>query len=898
MAKSTKPKGLKGQTRFGTPLMKQYFAIKDRHPGTVLLFRMGDFYETFDEDARLVHNILGITLTKRSNGQAADVALAGFPHHAIDHYLPKLVRAGLRVAICEQLEDPKKTKKIVKRDVVEIVTPGVSFRDQLLEPKQSQYIAAVHHGVGRSATGIVGVAFADASTGEFSVAEIASNDLAAVIQTISPAEVLVESTRKGDLDSVRNLNFVITGLDDWVFKSDYAKDLLITHFDTHSLKGFGVDDMEVGLVAAGAVLHYLQETQKSQITHIRRISRFDTSTFMLLDEQTRRNLELVSSLNQGTRDGTLIQILDQTRTSMGGRLLRSWLLRPLRSVEAIQKRQSAVGALFKKNKLLEEFQKLLGPVGDLERIAAKISVRRVSPRDLIYLRDTLHQIPAIQNGLKQSSDPVLVTLGGQLVLLDDLVSRIESTIVDEPPPTLKDGGVIRPGHHEALDELRALSSSGKQWLTELQKSESQRTGISSLKVGFNKVFGYYLEVTNTHKDRVPENWIRKQTLVNAERYITEELKEYEERILGAEDEIRELESNLFEQLVSECSTYIPQLQQNGRQLATLDVFTAFAETARRHKYVRPVVDQSTELTIEAGRHPVVEHLLPIGESFIPNDIQLDAESNQILIITGPNMAGKSVVLRQVGLIVLMAQVGSFVPATRAHIGMVDRIYTRVGASDNLSAGESTFLVEMNETANILNSATPASLVLLDEVGRGTSTFDGLSIAWALVEYLHDEEKIAARTLFATHYHELNELAERLPRVQNFNIQVQEHQGKVVFLRKLIAGGSDHSYGIEVARMAGLPESVLRRAHAILNHLESQQLEVDAAMEGVMKDAGLVGPRRRIPQASSSQMSLFTDLTDPIATEIKERIESLDPERLTPIDALIELSELKKMTTDS
>ncbi|TDI69229.1 MAG: DNA mismatch repair protein MutS [Bacteroidetes bacterium] len=877
--------------------MKQYFAIKARHPGTVLLFRMGDFYETFDEDARLVHDVLGITLTKRSNGQAADVPLAGFPHHAIDNYLPKLVRAGLRVAICEQLEDPKKAKSIVKRDVVEIVTPGVSFRDQLLEPKQSQFIAAVHREVGPRASDIVGVAFADASTGEFSVAEVATGDLAAVLQTVSPAEVLLESSKKNELDAVRNVEFLITGLDDWVFKSEYARDLLTTHFGTHSLKGFGVDDLEVGMVAAGAILHYLQETQKARVTHLQPISRFDTSDFMLLDEQTRRNLELVSSLNQGTRDGTLIQILDHTKTAMGGRLLRSWLLRPLRSMDAIHHRQSAVEALFKKKKLLEKFQDLLIPVGDLERIAAKIAVRRVSPRDLIYLRDTLRLIPSIQTGLKNSSEKVLSDLGNRLILLDELVAHIESTIVDEPPPTLKDGGVIRTGFHTQLDELRELSSSGKEWLTKLQKNESERTGISSLKIGFNRVFGYYLEVTNTHKDRVPENWIRKQTLVNAERYITEELKQYEERILGAEDEIKSLEAELFEEIVSKTSVFIPDLQVNGHLLATLDVFASFAEAARRNNYVRPDVDQSTELHIQAGRHPVVEQVLPVGESFIPNDVRLDSESNQILIITGPNMAGKSVVLRQVGLIVLMAQVGSFVPAKSATVGIVDRIFTRVGASDNLAAGESTFLVEMNETANILNSASPSSLILLDEVGRGTSTFDGLSIAWALVEFLHDEEQVAARTLFATHYHELNELADRLVRVQNFNIQVQEHDGRIIFLRKLVEGGADHSYGIEVARMAGLPESVLRRAHAILRHLESQQLEVEEIMDEVREESGYIGPRRPIPESSSSQMSLFTDLTDPVAAEIKERIESLDLDQLTPIDALVALADLKKMTRD-
>lgn len=873
--------------------MRQYWAIKERHPGTVLLFRMGDFYETFADDARLVHDILGITLTKRSNGQAADVPLAGFPHHAIDNYLPKLIRAGLRVAICEQLEDPKLANKIVKRDVVEIVTPGVCVRDQLLDPKRSQFLAAVHRGQKRRTSEMVGVAFADLSTGEFSLTEVPYAHLSAMLQTISPAEVLIEATRKSDLDVVHNTPFVLTKLDDWVFKADFARDTLRNHFDTHSLKGFGIHELELGSIAAGAILHYMQETQKASVPHVRKITRFDPGDFMLLDDQTRKNLELVSSMQSGRRDGTLIETLDQTCTSAGGRMLRSWLLRPLRDVTKIEERHSAVEAIYSQKTFREQVRSSLEPVGDLERISAKISIGRVTPRDLIYLRDSLAQIPRIKEILSDSRNDELTILGEQLVCCDQVVDSVAGALVDEPPPSLKDGGVIRDGFDAELDGLRKLSRSGKEWLTNLQKSEAEKTGISSLKVGFNRVFGYYLEVTNTHKDRVPASWIRKQTLVNAERYITEELKVYEERILGAEEQMVRLEADIFQQLTSGIAEHIPEFQNNAALLAALDVYASFAEVAVRNRYVRASVDESTQIQITAGRHPVVEESLPLGEAFIPNDVFLDSDSQQILIITGPNMAGKSVVLRQVGLIVLMAQVGSFVPADAAKIGIVDRIFTRVGASDNLTAGESTFLVEMNETANILNSATTQSLILLDEVGRGTSTFDGLSIAWALVEHLHDERSIAARTLFATHYHELNELAARRERVRNFRIQVHEHENRIVFLRKLVSGSADHSYGIEVARMAGLPESLLHRAHQILNHLESQRLEVEEALE----EAGLGGSRLHIPTTDSNQMTLFADVTDPVAAEIKERIQALDPERLTPIDALIALSELKRMTKE-
>ncbi len=873
--------------------MRQYWEIKERHPDTVLLFRMGDFYETFADDAKLVHDILGITLTKRSNGQAADVALAGFPYHAIDNYLPKLVRAGLRVAICEQLEDPKLAKKLVKRDVVEIVTPGVVLRDQLLDPKRSQYLAAVHWGKGKEGENLAGLAFADISTGEFFVSEVRVDDVSATLQTIAPAELLIVKEESVRLRGFREPTFVTTKLEDWVFKFDFGYKILTDHFDTHSLKGFGIESLRMGIVAAGALLHYLQETQKGSVSHMRKIALYAPSDFMLLDSQTRRNLELVSSMQSGKRDGTLVDILDYTQTPMGARRLRSWLLRPLRIVSSIQERLDAVGVLYAARTFREGLRDDLEPIGDLERISARVATGRVSPRDLIYLRNTLRQIPRIKNRIIGGKDAALIVLGEQLESCADLEDRISKAIVDEPPPSLKDGGVFRDGFNPQLDELRSMAYSGKDWLRNLQQSEAERTGISSLKIGYNKVFGYYLEITNTHKDRVPEEYIRKQTLVNAERYITPELKEYEEKILGAEEQMVRLEAELFQILRDEINERTSVLQQNAEILSTLDALASLAETAVRNRYVRPFVHDGKDIVIEGGRHPVVEQFLPPGEPFIPNDIRLDSEAEQILIITGPNMAGKSVVLRQVGLTVLMAQVGSFVPADKARIGVVDRIFTRVGATDNLAAGESTFLVEMNETANILNSASTSSLILLDEVGRGTSTFDGLSIAWALVEYLHDHARVAARTLFATHYHELNELESRLQRVRNYRIQVQEHGGRVVFLRKLERGSADHSYGIEVARMAGLPEKMLTRAREILLHLESQRLEV----EGALEEVGITGRTLPIPEATSMQMSLFTEVSDPVASEIRERVEAMDPDRLTPIDALIALTKLKRLTKD-
>ncbi len=880
-----------------TPLMRQYYKIKARYPNAILLFRMGDFYETFDEDAHIVSRVLGITLTKRANGQAADVPLAGFPHHALDNYLPKLVRAGYRVAICEQLEDPKYARKVVKRDVVEVVTPGVSFHEQLLDPKRANYLAAVVWGTERSERDRIGLAFLDASTGEFSVTEAPAHRLEELLQTIQPAEVLVDKRQRERLQDVRGLSFVVTPQEDWVFSFDYAYEVLLRHFKTHSLKGFGVEELRLGLRAAGAALHYLGETQKGRLPHVRRLTRYATDEYMVLDPQTKRNLELVASLQEGTREGSLVQILDETLTPMGGRLLRRWLLRPLKNVRQIEKRLEAVEALVRDRHLREHLREELRQIGDLERLAARVCTGRATPRDLMHLRLTLEQIPPIKQALSDVSCSTLRRLAEQLTLCTRVVERIRQALVDDPPAALSDGGVIRDGFSPELDELREIARSGKDFIARLQQKEIERTGIPSLKVGFNKVFGYYIEVTNAHRDKIPPHYIRKQTLVNAERYITPELKEYEEKILSAEEKIASLEAELFNRLRLEVAEATAELQLNASLLAMLDVFCSLAEVADRYHYTRPELHEGTELLIEEGRHPVVERTLPPGEPFIPNDIYLDTHSQQILIITGPNMAGKSVVLRQTGLIVLLAQIGSFVPARRARIGIVDRIFTRVGASDNLAAGESTFLVEMNETANILNNATPRSLILLDEVGRGTSTFDGLSIAWALVEYLHETPSVAARTLFATHYHELNELAERFPRVKNFRVQVEEHDGKIIFLHKLVPGGADHSYGIEVARMAGLPEPVISRAREILRHLEAQHLVVEApAGDGEPIRTMRSARAAHIPADTSAfQLSLFAQPEpDPVAEELKERLRQLDPNRMTPIEALLLLDELKRL----
>ena len=884
-----------------TPLMRQYYAIKERHPQAILLFRMGDFYETFDEDAHTISRILGITLTTRNNGDAEDVPMAGFPHHAVDSHLPKLIRSGLRVAICEQIEDADDSSgKVVDRDVVEVITPGVSFHDELLNPKQSNFLASVHWGTGRNKDRI-GFAFIDASTGEFGVTEAPVHKLESLIQTVAPSEVLIDKRRRDRLDeALREKPFTVTPQEDWVFGYDFAYETLTQHFETHSLKGFGVDDLDLGLVAAGAALHYLGETQKGKLPHIRRIQRYADDDHIALDAETKRNLELVASMQDGGTEGSLVEILDDTETPMGGRRLRAWLVRPLRQVDAIQERLDAVEALVENPRLREELREELSQVGDLERLAGKIATGRATPRDLINVKLTLRQVPAIKSLLEGADAPALQEIGERLTLCRSVVDRIDEALVEEPPAKISEGGLIRDGYSDELDELREIASSGKEWVTNLEKEESEKTDIPSLKVGFNKVFGYYLEVTNTHKDKVPDHYIRKQTLVNSERYITPELKEVEEKILTAEEKIEQLEQELFNELRMLLAEETPALQDNAARLARLDVFASLAEVAARHDYVRPTVDDSLTIDITEGRHPVVEQTLPPGDPFIPNDVHVDPDDEQVLIITGPNMAGKSVALRQVGLIVLLAQVGSFVPADEARVGVVDRIFTRVGASDNLAAGESTFLVEMNEAANILNNATSRSLILFDEVGRGTSTFDGLSIAWSIVEYLHERPEVAARTLFATHYHELNAMAERYERVKNYRISVREHEGKIIFLRKLVPGGADHSYGIEVAKMAGLPQEVVVRAREILQHLESQQLDVggepdDDSVAAKQADADAVPD---LDESATPQMSLFQQGPDPVAQELKEELQDVDPNRMTPVEALMKLSELKSTIEES
>jgi DNA mismatch repair protein MutS len=878
--------------------MRQYYKIKAKHPNAILLFRMGDFYETFDEDARTISRILGITLTKRANGQAHDVPLAGFPHHALDNYLPKLVRSGQRVAICEQLEDPKAAKTIVKRDVVEVVTPGVSLHDELLNPRRSNFVAAVHFDTDARFGEIAGFAFADISTGEFSTTEFPANRLSEIIQTIAPAEILLEKKHRSRVEGLRDRSFLTTTREDWVFGFDYAYETLLRHFRTHSLKGFGVDELKTGIVAAGAVLQYLDETQRGRLPHITKITPHTTDAFMALDPQTKRNLELVSSMHDGGQDGTLVGILDHTQTPMGARLLRKWLLRPLRDLQPINRRLEAVASLVRSARQRERIREALQQTGDLERLAAKVCIGRATPRDLLVIRLTLERIPDIKRLLVDDPCEPIRELGTELQLCHDALSIIREAIVDEAPVALGDGGVIRQGFNKDLDELRSLARSGKDWVAKMQKEESERTGIPSLKVGFNKVFGYYLEITNAHKAKVPAEYIRKQTLVNAERYITPELKEYEEKILSAEEKIAGLEAQVFEEVRLAVAEHATVLQQNAALLAALDCLASLAESADKYNYVRPELTEGRDLDIKSGRHPVVERLLPAGEPFIPNDIRLDADADQILIITGPNMAGKSVILRQAGLIALMAQVGSFVPAEKATIGIVDRIFTRVGASDNLAAGESTFLVEMNETANILNNASDKSLILLDEVGRGTSTFDGLSIAWALVEYLHENPSLGARTLFATHYHELNELQDRFARIRNARVQVQEHDGRVIFLRKLVDGGADHSYGIAVAQMAGLPLPMLARAKEILRHLENQRLTAGTPVH-VEGDRAAPSARQQpeVPQltdAQSQQMSLFMAAPNPALEAVRDALVAIDPDRMTPIDALMRLSELKNL----
>jgi len=858
--------------------MKQYQQVKAKYPDTILLFRMGDFFETFEDDAKITSKVLGIVLTKRGNGEAGDTPLAGFPHHALDAYLPKLLRAGYRVAICEQIEDPKFAKGIVKRDVIEVVTPGVAFSDKVLEQKQNNYLAAIALS-SPLATGdeLVGFSFVDVSTGEFGVSEFPLKQLSEQIGNLQPQELLVQ---KRDLETIKSLlgihtKILYTKVDDWVFNFDYGYELIVNHFQTQSLKGFGVEELRLGIVAAGAVMNYLQETQKANIPHIKKIVPHDVTEFMVLDASTKRNLEITTTIS-GQSDGTLFSILDRTQTPMGGRMLKQWVNRPLKKLEPIQSRLSAVQELLTNESARRKLESELSTIGDLERLIAKIATGRANPREVNQLKVMLAQIPNLKTPLAQLKNTALQQLQSQLDSLEELVASIQKAIADDPPMTLVDGGVIRKGYNSELDEIRTLAFGAKDWVAKHQQSERERTGISSLKIGFNNVFGYYIEVTHTHKDKVPANYIRKQTLTNAERFITPELKEYEEKILHAEEKILSLETQLFNELRQTIASYAAVIQQNARIIATLDCFVSLAIVAVENRYVCPVVDDSTKLEIKTGRHPVIEKLLPPGEHYTPNDVLLETTSDQILIITGPNMSGKSSYLRQAGLIVLLAQIGSFVPADAATIGIVDRIYTRVGASDNIASGESTFLVEMHEAANIVNTASDRSLILLDEIGRGTSTFDGISIAWALTEYLHN--RIGAKTLFATHYHELNQLADVFPRIKNYKVDVREYGDKVIFLHKVMPGFADHSYGIQVAQMAGLPEEVTERAKDVLKNLESSELAVHSNIKNQKANA-----------TEEIQMAMFELKDDALRTELQE----LKIDNLTPLEALQLLAAWKK-----
>ena len=862
-----------------TPLMKQYNAIKAKHPGALLLFRVGDFYETFGEDAIRASKILDIVLTKRGNGSASETALAGFPHHSLDTYLPKLVRAGERVAICDQLEDPKSVKGIVKRGVTELVTPGVSFNDQVLERRSNNYLAAVTFGRQES-----GVSFLDISTGEFITAQGDRNYIGKLLQSLAPAEVLFCKREKETFFENYGPDFRYYALDEWVFKYDFAYESLTRHFGTTSLKGYGIEGMTEGIIAAGAILHYLSETHHTEISHVATISRLEEDKYVWLDRFTVRNLELLYPQHQ---EGVpLIQVLDQTVTPMGARLLKKWVVLPLKDVAQIRRRLNTVEALTKSGELLQELLQHLKQITDLERLISKVAVRRVNPRELNQLAAALDAIAPIQKSLALSDISALQKLAAQLAPCDGLRAEIKKVLRPDAPMLTNQGNMINDGVDQELDELRKIAFSGKDYLAQLQQREVKNTGISSLKIAYNKVFGYYLEVTHAHKDKVPSSWIRKQTLVNAERYITEELKTYEEKILNAEERIYSIELSLFNDLVLHALDFVAQVQQNARVIGVIDCLSSFAANALTQNYVKPDVNESHVLDIKKGRHPVIERQLPLGEAYVPNDIYLDNEEQQVIIITGPNMAGKSALLRQTALIVLMAQIGCFVPAEAATIGIIDKIFTRVGASDNLSKGESTFMVEMTETASILNNLSDRSLVLMDEIGRGTSTYDGISIAWAIVEHLHNHPKYRGKTLFATHYHELNQLAEDLPRVKNFNVSVREAGGKILFMRKLVEGGSEHSFGIHVAQMAGMPNSVVLRANEIMHHLEQDKISHPEQHEQL----------QTIPK-SNYQLNMF-ELPDPQLQRVKEAFDKLDINTMTPVEALLKLNELKLLLQDS
>lgn len=882
---AAKDKGAKKRT----PLMRQYHQIKQKYPDTLLLFRLGDFYETFEEDAGIAARVCGITLTKRNNGSEEGTPLAGFPWHQLDNYLPKLVKAGYRVAICEQLEDPKLARGIVKRDVVEVVTPGVAMNEKLLEAGTNNFVAAVSFEKGR-----VGIAFCDVSTGEFAATEVAEGELNETLEGISPAEIIVSRAQKDRLSNLRlSSTPLITRLEEWIFDREYGEERLREHFSTRSLKGFGVEDMSAGILAAGGVMHYLMENQRSKLGHITRIRRYSPQDYISLDPATKRNLEIVFSASDGARYGSLLSVLDRTKTPMGGRLLKRWIVHPLKSRDQIEKRLESVDALFRTPSVASELEKELKMASDLERIVARVAVGRATPRDLGFVLGTLERIPRIVELLGRCDAPTLATIASTLTYPENLVERLRAALPEEPPATLADGGAFRRGFSPELDELRDLRATGKDYLDALQERERGRTKISSLKVGFNNVFGYYIEITNAHRDRVPGDYTRKQTLTNSERYITPELKEYEEKILHAEEKIGILERELFIELQGVVAEESEVVVRNASLLAMLDCFLGFAHVARERDYVRPELDESTSLEIVGGRHPVVEVMLPAGERFVPNNTNLDTAADQIAIITGPNMAGKSSYLRQNGLIVLLAQIGSFVPAERARIGIVDKIFTRVGAQDNIVAGESTFLVEMHEAANILNNATERSLILLDEVGRGTSTFDGVSIAWAIAEYLH--QQIGARTLFATHYHELNALADRFERIRNYKVEVREHDDQIIFLRTVLPGTADHSYGIEVAKMAGLPAEVIDRAKEIMVQLEAGAGVTERdGVEGV----NILSVRRPDSERITSplpQISMFEASAelDPAQQEVVERLRALDLNSITPIEAMMELAALKK-----
>ena len=875
-----------------TPMMKQFFSMKAQHPGALMLFRCGDFYETYGEDAVESARILGITLTRRNNGGNGDsIEMAGFPHHALDTYLPKLIRAGKRVAICDQLEDPKKKReaikgkkglsamdKMVKRGITELVTPGVAMSDNVLNYKENNFLAAVHFGKGSC-----GVSFLDISTGEFLTGEGTFDYVEKLLGNFQPKEVLFDRAKKQDFERYFGTRLCTFEMDDWVFTDQTARQKLLKHFGTKNLKGFGVDHLNNGVVAAGAILQYLEITQHTQINHITSLARIEEDKYVRMDRFTIRSLELIAPMNE---DGSsLLNVIDNTITPMGGRMLRRWMVFPLKDEKPINERLDVVDYFFREPDFRECINEQFHRIGDLERIISKVAVGRVSPREVVQLKNALMAIQLVKTACLYAKSDTLKRIGEQLNLCESLRDRIEKEIQPDPPQLVNKGDVIALGFNQELDDLRSIRDNGKQYLLEIQEKEIAQTGITSLKIGFNNVFGYYLEVRNTFKDKVPENWIRKQTLAQAERYITPELKEYEEKILGADEKILALETQLYMELIQDMQEFIPQIQINANLIAHLDCLLSFMKVSQLQRYVRPVVDDSEVIDIKQGRHPVIETQLPIGEQYVPNDVLLDTEHQQIMMITGPNMAGKSALLRQTALIVLLAQIGCFVPAERARIGMVDKIFTRVGASDNISLGESTFMVEMTEASNILNNVTPRSLVLFDELGRGTSTYDGISIAWAIVEYLHEHSRAQARTLFATHYHELNEMEKNFPRIKNFNVSVKQVDGKIIFVRKLEKGGSEHSFGIHVAEIAGMPRSIVKRANIILKELEKDNSQVGSVGKAAVE---------RLDQSREGVQLSFFQLDDPVLTQIRDEILGLDVNNLTPVEALNKLNDIKKI----